>query len=462
MVDMREKEKRKHFSTTRWIVTGFFIVILIGAGVLMLPIASADGNMTNFIDALFTSTTSVCVTGLTTVTTAVHWSLFGKIVILILIQLGGLGVICCMTAILMLFGIKINMKEKVIIQESYGFDSIGEVSGIIPKVIKGTITIELIGAVFYSFRFIPQYGILRGIWYSVFHSISAFCNAGIDILGDNSLMNYRGDILVNFVTMFLIIAGSIGFFVWWDMKNVITKAKGIKRVKGQLFKRLTLHSKIAIVTTLFLIISGTVLILIFEYNNPATIGNFSLPKKIMASMFQSVTTRTAGFAAITQDSFRLHTYIIILILMVIGGSPMGTAGGLKTTTVAMMFICVLSVIRGKKDTEIFDRRISNSNIKTGLTVIVLGISMLILGIIGISITDDFTGIETIYECTSAIGTVGLSTGITPMLSTAGRLIIILMMFIGRIGPITIVMAIGGKKSNNDDTRQFAKKKIIVG
>lgn len=462
MVDMREKEKRKHFSTTRWIVTGFFIVILIGAGVLMLPIASADGNMTNFIDALFTSTTSVCVTGLTTVTTAVHWSLFGKIVILILIQLGGLGVICCMTAILMLFGIKINMKEKVIIQESYGFDSIGEVSGIIPKVIKGTITIELIGAVFYSFRFIPQYGILRGIWYSVFHSISAFCNAGIDILGDNSLMNYSGDILVNFVTMFLIIAGSIGFFVWWDMKNVITKAKGIKRVKGQLFKRLTLHSKIAIVTTLFLIISGTVLILIFEYNNPATIGNFSLPKKIMASMFQSVTTRTAGFAAITQDSFRLHTYIIILILMVIGGSPMGTAGGLKTTTVAMMFICVLSVIRGKKDTEIFDRRISNSNIKTGLTVIVLGISMLILGIIGISITDDFTGIETIYECTSAIGTVGLSTGITPMLSTAGRLIIILMMFIGRIGPITIVMAIGGKKSNNDDTRQFAKKKIIVG
>lgn len=458
---MKKKEKRK-ISTTRWIATGFLIVILLGTFLLMLPNSSASGKSTGFIDALFTATTSVCVTGLTTVVTATHWSLFGKVVILILIQLGGLGVVCCMVAVLMLLRVKINMREKVMIQESYGLDSMRKIAGIIPKVIKGTIIVELTGAILYSFRFIPQYGFLRGVWYSVFHSISAFCNAGIDILGDNSLMDYSGDVLVNFTTMFLIIAGSIGFIVWWDVFSAIKKARKIGKFRGQIFCKLTLHSKIAISTTIFLIVSGSVLIFIFEYNNPDTIGNFGLLKKIIASMFQSVTTRTAGFAGVSQDGFRLYTYVVILVLMIIGGSPMGTAGGLKTTTVAMMFICVGSVIRGKKDVEVYNRRISSENIRTGLTVIVLGIAMLLAGIIGLSITDGFSGMATAYECTSAIATVGLSTGITPLLSIGGKLIIIIMMFIGRIGPITIAMAIGGKKGNNNDTRKLAEKKIIVG
>jgi trk system potassium uptake protein TrkH len=458
---MKKKEKRK-ISTTRWIATGFLIVILLGTFLLMLPNSSASGKSTGFIDALFTATTSVCVTGLTTVVTATHWSLFGKVVILILIQLGGLGVVCCMVAVLMLFRVKIDMREKVMIQESYGLDSMRKIMGIIPKVIKGTIIVELTGAIFYSFRFIPQYGFLRGVWYSVFHSISAFCNAGIDILGDNSLMDYSGDVLVNFTTMFLIIAGGIGLIVWWDVFSAIKKARKIGKFRGQIFCKLTLHSKIAISTTVFLIVSGSVLIFIFEYNNPDTIGNFGLLKKIIASLFQSVTTRTAGFAGVSQAGFRLYTYVVILVLMIIGGSPMGTAGGLKTTTVAMMFICVGSVIRGKKDVEVYNRRISSENIRTGLTVIVLGIAMLLAGIIGLSITDGFSGMATAYECTSAIATVGLSTGITPLLSIGGKLIIIIMMFIGRIGPITIAMAIGGKKCNNNDTRKLAEKKIIVG
>ncbi|MDE6210010.1 MAG: potassium transporter KtrB [Lachnospiraceae bacterium] len=459
---MKKGRKKKNFNTTRWIAVGFLLVILWGTIMLSLPVSASDGKATNIIDALFTSTTSVCVTGLTTVVTATHWSIFGKSVILLLIQLGGLGVICCMIAVLMLFRVKLNMREKVMIQESYSFDSIEGMNKIIPRVFKGTMLVEGIGAILYCFAFIPRYGILKGIWYSVFHSVSAFCNAGIDLIGDSSFISFSNNTWISFVTMFLIIAGGIGFIVWWDLKAVISEAFKKRKFKGQLFKRLTIHSKVAITVTIALILAGAVLIFAFEYNNVATIGNYSPGEKIVASLFQSVTARTAGFAGIIQDSFRLHTYIIIMVLMLIGGSPMGTAGGLKTTTIAMMFICVLSVIRGKRDTEVFDRRISRDNIRTGLTVVVVGVSILLLGIIALSITDNFTGIETSYECVSAIATVGLSTGITPMLSTAGKFIIIVMMFIGRIGPITIAMAIGGKKINDEDSRQLPKKRIIVG
>lgn len=459
---MKKGRKKKNFNTTRWIAVGFLLVILWGTIMLSLPVSASDGKATNIIDALFTSTTSVCVTGLTTVVTATHWSIFGKSVILLLIQLGGLGVICCMIAVLMLFRVKLNMREKVMIQESYSFDSIEGMNKIIPRVFKGTMLVEGIGAILYCFAFIPRYGILKGIWYSVFHSVSAFCNAGIDLIGDSSFISFSNNTWISFVTMFLIIAGGIGFIVWWDLKAVISEAFKKRKFKGQLFKRLTIHSKVAITVTIALILAGAVLIFAFEYNNVATIGNYSPGEKIVASLFQSVTARTAGFAGIIQDSFRLHTYIIIMVLMLIGGSPMGTAGGLKTTTIAMMFICVFSVIRGKRDTEVFDRRISRDNIRTGLTVVVVGVSILLLGIIALSITDNFTGIETSYECVSAIATVGLSTGITPMLSTAGKFIIIVMMFIGRIGPITIAMAIGGKKINDEDSRQLPKKRIIVG
>lgn len=459
---MRKDRKKKNFNTTRWIAVGFLLVILWGTIMLSLPASSADGKMTNIIDALFTSTTSVCVTGLTTVVTATHWSLFGKFVILFLIQLGGLGVICCMIAALMLFKIKLNMREKVMIQESYSFDSIEGMNKIIPKVFKGTMLIEGIGAILYCFAFIPRYGILKGIWYSIFHSVSAFCNAGIDLIGNNSFISFSNDAWISFVTMLLIIIGGIGFIVWWDLQAVILAALKKKKFKGQLFKKLTIHSKVAITVTLLLIVIGAVFIFAFEYNNEATIGNYSLGNKIAASLFQSVTARTAGFAGIIQSSFRFHTYIIVMVLMLIGGSPMGTAGGLKTTTIAMMFICVISVVRGKRDTEVFDRRIGRDNIRTGLTVVVVGVSILLLGIIGLSITDNFTGTQTAYECVSAIATVGLSTGITPVLSTAGKLIIIIMMFIGRIGPITIAMAIGGKRINDDDSRQLPKKRIIVG
>lgn len=460
---MISKEKKTpKFSSTRRIAFGFWLIIIVGAILLTLPISSANGEMTNIIDSLFMSTTSVCVTGLTTLVAAEHWSLFGKVVILVLIQLGGLGVIFCMVAMLKLFRIKVRLREKVLIQDSYNLETIGGIDTIVLKVCKGVFFVEFLGAVFYSFSFVPKYGFARGVWYSVFHSVSAFCNAGIDILGDNSLMSYSTDIWVNLVTMFLIIMGGIGFTVWWDVLDTAKGAIKRKKLRKQLFSRLHLHSKIAITVTLVLILLGTALIFAFEYSNTKTIGNISFGEKILASFFESVTTRTAGFASITQDSFRMHTYIIILFLMIIGGSPMGTAGGFKTTTVAMMFFCVRSVIHGKQDTEVFNRKISSRNIKLGLTVITLEFGLLAIGIIALSITDNFSPIETIFECFSAIATVGLTTGITPMLSTAGKFIIMILMFIGRVGPITMVMALGVRTEHEDNTRELAKERIIVG
>ncbi len=460
---MSSKEKSvQKFSSTRRISFGFLIIIFIGALLLMLPISSASGTATNFLDALFTATTSVCVTGLTTVTVASHFSLFGKVVIFTLIQLGGLGVIFCMVAMLKLFRIRVKLREKILIQDSYNLETIGGIDTIISKVCKGVFVIEALGAFFYAFRFVPIYGFAKGIWISVFHSVSAFCNAGIDILGNNSLMNYTDDVWVNLVTMFLIVMGGIGFTVWWDVMDTTKQAFKRRKFKSQLFSRQHLHSKIAISTTIFLIAIGMLLVLVFEYNNPDTIGNMSFGDKLLTSLFESVTTRTAGFATISQGSFKLHTYIILLLLMITGGSPMGTAGGFKTTTLAMMFFCVRSVVHGKTDTEVFNRKIGSRNIKLGLTVIVLGLVLLGVGIIALSLTDNLGGINTIFECVSAIATVGLTTGVTQTLSVAGKFVIILLMFIGRVGPITIVMALGIRNEHDENARELARERIIVG
>ena len=463
-------------STTRKIAIGFFLIILTGTLLLMLPISSAEGKVTNFVDALFTAATSVCVTGLVTVTTATHWSLFGKIVILILIQLGGLGVICCGIAILMLFGRKINLKDRIMIQESYGIDEgtyrdvslsnkkkkVKRNDMLILRILKGTFIIEGIGAVLFSFRFIPDFGVKKGIWYSVFHSVSAFCNAGLDLIGESSLMDYRGDLIVNFTTFFLVVTGGIGFIVWWDIIRVIKRARIAKKYKNMLFKRLSLHSKIAIVTTAVLLVSGAVLFFIFEFNNPDTIGNEPLGNKILISCFQSMTTRTAGFLTILQENLTDASYILTLMLMIVGGSPMGTAGGLKTTTIAMIVVCVWSVVRGKKDTEIFGRRISSDNIRTGIAVVSISIMTLVLAIMTLSIVEPFPLKIIAFESVSAIATVGLGAGMTAGITSIGKLIIIFLMYVGRIGPITMAMAFGAKRSSTLDSIELAEKKIIIG
>ena len=450
------------FNAAHMVIGGFGIAILFGALILMLPICSADGTWTDFVTSLFTATTSVCVTGLVVVPTYVHWSLVGKVVILILIQLGGLGIICMVTGFFLIIGKRISLRERKLIQESYNLDSGHGVIKYIKDIFWGTFVVEGIGSILYSIRFIPKFGVAKGIGYSVFHAISAFCNAGIDILGADSLISYQTDILINFTTMLLIITGGIGFIVWWDFARVykMIRYEGLSAKK--FWERLSLHTKLAVTFTIVLIVSGTILTIIFEYSNPNTIGNLSFGNKIMTSLFQSVTLRTAGFCTIDQVGFRSGSVIVFCLFMLIGGSPMGTAGGIKTTTIAMIFFEVKSVIRGKNETEAFKRRINKDNIKTAFAVAIIALIVLFTAIIGLTFTEDASLRNIVYEAFSAIGTVGISMNFTASLSIGGRLIIIVLMFFGRVGPITMAIALAKRKKVDKHIKDLPEKRIMIG
>lgn len=462
---MGDKKRHFHivkFNAAQMVIFGFLFVILLGTLILMLPVCSADGRWTDFVTALFTATTSTCVTGLVVVPTYAYWSLAGKVVILILIQLGGLGIICIITGVLIITGKRISLRERKLIQESYNLDSSSGIIRHIRAIFFGTFTMEGIGAVLYSIRFIPKFGFAKGIWYSVFHSVSAFCNAGLDLLGENSLIPYQTDVLINLTTIFLIVMGGIGFIVWWDFAKVYRMIKNQSMAKRKIWERLSLHTKLAITVTTVLILGGTIITMVFEYSNPATIGNLSFGNKILASLFQSVTLRTAGFCTIDQTGFRSASFIIFCLFMLIGGSPMGTAGGIKTTTVAMIILEVKSVIRGKYETEAFKRRINKDNIKTALAVIMIAVMVVFTAIIALTFTEDASLKNITYEAFSAIGTVGLSRNFTASLSTMGRIIVIMLMFFGRVGPITMAMALAKRKKIDRHVKDLPEKRIMIG
>ena len=454
-------EKFQKLSAPRIILLGFFCVIFLGSVLLSLPIVTKSGEATPYIDALFTSTTSVCVTGLVTVNTMAHWNLLGHIIILLLIQFGGLGFVAVMTSLMIVIGKKVSLKERLLIQEAYSFHKLSGAVNFIKKVLIGTLIVEGIGAVFFMFQFIPQFGILKGIWISIFTSVSAFCNAGIDIIGENSLVPYVGNPLINIVTMALIVSGGIGFPVWFDIirvgKMVAKREISIKRV----FLRLSLQSKIALTTTAVLILGGAIMVFCLEYNNESTIGTFSVVDKIQASFFQSVTLRTAGFASIAQENLRDDTSLICIILMFIGGSPVGTAGGIKTVTIAVLFATVISVIRGKKAVTLYHRKISIETVKKSLAMICITLFFLLVATFLLNITETQADFMTcLYEVASAIGTVGLSKNLTPYLSDVGKLIIILTMYMGRVGPIT--MAVGFQVKNKQAMIEFPEEDVLIG
>lgn len=442
------KRINRELSTTQVIALGFILAILIGAVILSLPISSADRKFTPFIDSLFTSTTSVCVTGLVVVTTATHWNLFGKIVILILIQLGGLGIISFTTGVMMVIGKRITLKDRMLLEDALNLDTLKGLVKFLRRVFKGTFIVEGIGAICYSFVFIPQYGVIRGIWYSVFHSISAFCNAGIDILGENSLASYVLNPWVNFVTMFLIIAGGIGFIVWWDVIANIKKMVSHEYTFKMALRRLHLHSKISIIATLYLIFGGAIFIFILEYNNTATIGNMGLSAKIMASLFQSVVLRTAGFATFSQAGLRSTTVIVCLFLMFIGGSSIGTAGGIKTTTFALLFLSTRATIKGQTHIVIFNKTIPHKTEKKALAVTFVSFLVLIIATFAINLLEGGSLLNATFETTSAIATVGLSRDFTASLHFAGKLIIIICMYLGRIGPISMAIFFNRQQGNH--------------
>lgn len=440
---------------------GFMGVILAGGVLLSLPFCNRQPI--TFSDALFTSTTAVCVTGLVTVTPAVQFTLAGQIILLILIQIGGLGIIACAVGFLLLLRRQITVKERIVIQETYNMEAPGGMVAMILRVIKGTLAVETAGAVLYAFRFIPEFGVLRGIWYAVFHAVSAFCNAGIDILGDTSFQKYVGDPIINITTVLLIIVSGIGFSVWQDL---ISNGRRIRRREipnKWWFTRLRLHSKLAIVTTLILLIGGTVCIFLMERNNPATLGNLSTGEKWVAAFFHSTSTRTAGFATVSQSGLYTQSKFLSCILMFIGGSPGGTAGGVKTTTVAMVVLTCLSVFRGGEQVECFGRRLSGKNIRMGFAVIMTAVTVLFAGTIAITVFDpQVPFIDILYEAFSAVGTVGLTADLTPTLSSASHMVLIVMMYIGRIGPISLALLFGGMSKPKERARELPEQRIMVG
>ena len=439
------RKKKFTLSTTQIILLSFLVTILVGSGLLALPISSASGKPVPYIDALFMATSSTCVTGLVTLSTVSTWSVFGQIVILILIQIGGLGIITIMSGLLLLLNKKMGISDHLLIQDAFNLNTMLGLTKFVKNVLLGTLVIEGIGAILYMFVFIPEFG-AKGIWISVFNSVSAFCNAGIDIIAENSLCNYVTDPLINIVTSSLIILGGLGYVVWWDVLRVF-KSRTLKNRK--IFRHLTLHSKIAITATAGLILVGAILIFIFEYANPLTIGNMSLFDKIQVSFFQSITTRTAGFATIPQENLTNASATVSIILMLIGGSPVGTAGGMKTVTVAILICSAFATIRNKNSATLFGRRISDSSEKKAVAVVIMFMIICITSTLLLISTSNATVLDALYETVSATATVGLSRNLTATLNTLGKSIIIVTMYFGRVGPISLAVAFGYKNKNQN-------------
>ncbi|HKM04261.1 MAG TPA: potassium transporter TrkG [Lachnospiraceae bacterium] len=458
---MIENKKKTEWSTTQMIIFGFLSAILVGTFMLCLPFASASGKATPIIDALFTATTSVCVTGLVIVNTFEYWSVFGQVIILLLIQFGGLGIVTFTTSLMLIIGRKVTLKDRLLIEDAFNLNTLSGLIRFLRKILFGTFIIEGTGAIFYMFTFIPEFGITRGIWISIFNSISAFCNAGIDIIGPDSLMPYVTNPWINLVTMSLIILGGIGFIVWWDVLRVLKLYKQKEILRNKIMNKLNLHSKIVITTTFFLIVGGALLIFLLEFDNPATIGHLSGGNKLIASFFESVTTRTAGFLTVSQKGLKDSTVVVCMLLMFIGGSPVGSAGGIKTTTIALVFLSALATINGHEEVTAYKRTIPLRTVRKAVSVTVIFLVCLMVLTILLSIVVKGSFMDIAFETVSAMGTVGLSRDFTTSLNFTGKVIIIICMYLGRIGPISLAIAFSFKQGKRS-LRSYAKEDITVG
>ncbi|MGN0026288.1 MAG: TrkH family potassium uptake protein [Clostridium sp.] len=444
-ISLKNKTKLKGVQI---LALGFLAVIIIGAVILSLPISSRSGEPTNFLDAIFTSTSAVCVTGLITLDTSTHWSTFGQTVIMALIEIGGLGFMSFTVLISLILGKKITLRERLVMQEAMNTFSIQGLVRMVKYVLIFTVSVQFFGALLLSTQFVPEYGIIKGFFYSIFHSISAFCNAGFDLFG-TSLVGYSNNTVVILVISALIIIGGLGFTVLLELYDF----KGIKK--------LSLHAKIVIITTLILIFGGTLLMLLFEHKNPQTIADMNIKDKLLNSFFASVTPRTAGFNSISTSGMTLASKILTVILMLIGGSPGSTAGGLKTVTCAILVLTVISVIRGREDTEVFGRRLTKEIVYKSFIIVFIGLSL----VIGVTMILSYTEvgasfIDLLYETSSALGTVGLTLGLTPNLSSLGKIFIMIMMYLGRVGPLTVMLALTRKRKKSG--YKYPEGKILIG
>lgn len=449
-IPLNKKNLFKTISPTRIIVSSFALIIFTGACLLTLPIASNDGNSIGFLNALFTATSATCVTGLVVADTLTQWTLFGQIVILLMIQVGGLGIVTLATFFSVLLGRKISMKGKILAQESISDYSFADVHQMIRSVVRITVTVELVGAVLLATSFVPKFGV-RGLYLSVFHSVSAFCNAGFDLIGDyRSLTQFNGDPVVIYTVGLLIITGGLGFIVWKDLYD-------FRKVRS-----LYLHTKLVLIISASLIVFGAIFFFVSEQSNPDTMGSLNFFEKINAAIFHSITCRTAGYNSLPLNEMSEISKIMTILLMFIGAAPGSTGGGIKVTTFGILLLAVFSNIKGNDETIVLKRRVSQVVVNKALSI--AGLSMVLIFIMTAIVfsVEQLPFINVLYEVTSAFGTVGLSTGITPDLHGISKIVLIFTMFLGRVGPLSFAVAIAIRENRKLQNAVYPEGKIMVG
>lgn len=438
-------------SPTQVLVLGFAFFILTGTLLLSLPAASADGLPLSPVDALFTATSAVCVTGLVVVDTGDHFSLFGQLVILVLIQAGGLGFMTMATMIFLLLGKRITLRERLIMQEALNQFTIEGVVRLTKNIIVVTFLIEAAGALLFSLRFVPMFGWGRGLYYSIFHSISAFCNAGFDLMGGYiSFTGFTGDPLVNGTLMALIILGGLGFSVLLDIHTHRDP------------QRWSLHTKVVVGVSALLILSGFLFIITVEWTNPETLGLYPWPVRMMAALFQSITARTAGFNTLDTGALSNASKFFLILLMFIGASPASTGGGIKTTTAAMVLLMAAAVIRGREENELFHRRIPMAITVRALAIALISLSALIGVTMLLSLLEQVPFLDILFQSASALGTVGLSTMDTGGMRDVSKVLITITMFMGRVGPLTLTLALAQRQSRSKPVLKHPEERVMVG
>lgn len=446
-----ERHRYHRLNQVQYIALGFFFIILAGSLMLTLPIASQSGEWTPFLDSMFTATSATCVTGLVVYDTFTHWNVFGQLVILLLIQVGGLGFITVGVGFSMAFRRRIGLRQRDLLKESINAMEIGGIVKLSRKIFIGTALCEGVGALLLATRFIPEFGLVKGIYYSIFHAISAFCNAGFDLMGGQqpyaSFTAYATDPVINITLMLLIIVGGLGFVVWSDVVS--------KRFR---WKNYSLHTKMVISVTLLLIFGGALFLFLFEQGG--TISGMSTGDQILASLFGSVTARTAGFNTVDTGALQPESKLLTIALMFIGGSPGSTAGGVKTTTIAVILIYVVSNLRGESGCNVFHRRIGDEVIKRASMVFCLNLFLGLTSVTLILATSNLHMSDVLFEVYSAISTVGMTTGITRDLNVVGRIVIIILMYCGRIGSMTFALSLVAKPEAKG--LSLPEEKITIG
>jgi len=435
------------------LVIGFALIILLGGFLLTLPAASASGRSTPFLDALFTATSATCVTGLVVVDTGLHWSMLGKVIILLLIQIGGLGFMTMGSLIMLVFRRKISFRERLILQEALNQSSVAGIVRLIRRVILYSLVVEGTGALLLALRFSADMPFGQALFFGLFHGVSMFNNAGFDLFGPltgpfSSLTSYANDPLVNIVVMLLIVIGGIGFVVIADVNDY------------RVSRRLSLHTKVVLASTGLLIGIGALVIYVFEYTNPHTLQPLGPGGKVLAAFFASVTPRTAGANTIDVSGMRQASQFFTIILMFIGASPGSTGGGIKTTTFSILVGAMIAMLRGKEDIVFFRNRLAKDRIYKAITMTLFALMLVIVVSMVLSTTEDVSFLRILFEVTSAFGTVGLSMGLTPDLSIVGRILIIFMMYLGRLGPLTLAYALQPKPEK--ELYRYPEGRITIG